>query len=92
MKKTVTFEQILVIISILVLPLLSWGVSVESRFSGAKAESTQKTEQIQHNAEYILRLNDKLDEMKDTENSNFLRLMQEIQKLGIKIENKKDRD
>lgn len=58
MNKQITIAQVLGILSVLVIPLLAWGISVETRF----AQSILRIQQNEKNAYEMKAKIDKIDE------------------------------
>jgi len=85
MGKTVTFGHILAIISILVLPLIGWGVSVEKRFT--KEEENTKINELR-----ISNLEDEMKKSNEVAAYRHKEVIQSLHRIELKVENKKDRE
>ncbi len=84
MGKTVTFGHILIIISILVLPLIGWGVLVETRFTENKERDNQSIRDIT-----VLKKEIKV--LQEDTNENYIKILKELTEIRLELKDKKDR-
>jgi len=88
MKTEVTFGRLLAIMSVLVLPLLGWGVSVETRFESTKEDK----EDISENKKSIKDIKSKLEDKAKSDNANFVLVLEKLHDIELQVKDKKDRD
>jgi len=81
MNKQVTFGHILTILSIIVIPLMVWGVNVERRF-----------EQVIDNANDIESITIELNGSRDDIQTNHLEVMKQLHNIELQLKDKKDRE
>ena len=81
MNKQVNFGHILALLSIIVIPLLIWGVNVERRFEHVKAN----TEDINIITEIILTNQKRIQ-------ANHDEVMKGLHIIELQVKDKKDRD
>jgi len=81
MNKQVTFGHILTILSIIVIPLMVWGVNVERRF-----------EQVIYNANDIESITIELNGSRDDIQTNHLEVMKQLHNIELQLKDKKDRE
>ena len=87
MKNIVTFGHAVTILSIIVLPLIGWGVSVETRFEGSKANTLE----IEENKKEIETLQQKLEEKAKSDNANFILVLEKLHEIELELKDKKNR-
>jgi chromatin remodeling complex protein RSC6 len=91
---TLSNTQLLSTITVFALPILIWGVSVETRFSepheNSRAIKEIRTE-VRQNTEYIVKINDKIDQKATKDNANFLLILKAVYDLRVDLKDKKDR-
>ena len=88
MKTEVTFGRLLAIISVLVIPILVWGVSVETRFESTK----ENEEDISENKKSIKDIKSKLEDKAKSDNANFVLVLEKLHEIELQVKDKKDRD
>lgn len=81
MKRQVTFGHILTILSIIIIPLMVWGVNVERRF-----------EQVISNTEDIKKLENNSGDLMSLILENHKETMEGIHSLELQLKDKKDRE
>lgn len=77
MKQQLTVAHILGILSIIVIPLIVWGISVETRFTAFEAEFNAVIYRIEQNEETNVKIEEKVDQI----NQNTIKTLIEIEKL-----------
>lgn len=87
MKNIVTFGHAVAILSIIVLPLIGWGVSVETRFEGSKSNTLE----IEENKKEIESLQQKLEEKAKSDNANFILVLEKLHEIELELKDKKNR-
>lgn len=80
MKNQVTFGHLLFIMSILVLPLIGWGVTIETRFK----------DPIQ-NAKDIEEIKEEVKQLQETTNKNYIKILEKLNDIELEMQNKKNR-
>ena len=81
MKNQVTFSHVLVIMSIIVIPLLLWGVNVEIDLGKVKG-----------NTKDIIENRAEIKDIKKQTNDKFDKILQELQDIKLQLKDKKDRE
>lgn len=80
MKNQVTFTHILSILAIVILPLITWGISVEKRF-----------EKVIVNSEEIEELKTEAEAVRMTEQEHFEVIIQKLHAIELSLKDKQDR-
>ena len=80
MQKQVTFGHILSILAIIVLPLLVWGINVETRF-----------EKVIENSNNINIIKIEQKENSLLVNENYIEIIKQLNRIELKVNDKKDR-
>lgn len=81
MDKQPTFGQIATLLSIIVIPLMIWGVNVERRF-----------ETVIKNSEEIKALKTTLNNYIRDSNENHIEIMEQLHNIELQLKDKKNRD
>ena len=79
-EQQVTFGHILTILAVLIIPLVIWGATIESRF-----------EQVKTNKESIKKLEKEDTKNVDKAEINHKEIMELLHKIELKVENKLDK-
>ena len=95
MSWQVTNTQFLTVIGIIVIPLIGWGISVETRFAEPH-ENTRAIKEVKldvkENTVYIGRIDEKIDDKLAADNKNFLLVLSKLHDIQLQLKDKKDRD
>jgi hypothetical protein len=81
MKNQVTFNHIIALFSVIVLPLIVWGVSVEK---------TKQT--VAGNSVEITLLKTELKQSEKSNQENFDEVLEKLQDIQLQLKDKKDRE
>ena len=81
MKNQVNFSHLIAVIVGILIPVVIWGVSVETRF-----------EKMYNNSEDIVVLKSDLRELSKNNQINFDKVLIKLHSIDLKLENKKDRE
>lgn len=88
MRNQITFTHLTIILSILVIPLIIWGNSIETRFE----QPPQNRLDIEGNKEVIQNIQNQLIRKEKSDNDNFILVLEKLHDIELKVENKKDRE
>ena len=81
MKNQVNFSHLIAVIIGILIPVIIWGVSVETRFST-----------VENNKESIKSIQYDLKEYSNTNNENFTKILEKLHTIELSVMAKKDRD
>lgn len=84
MKNQVTFGHLLTIMAIFVIPFAIWIKNVEVRFT----EHKQKIESVQSEQKDI---QIQIKDIQKNQNENYVKILEKLRIIELKVENKKDR-
>ena len=88
MDRQVTIAQALSMISVVILPLFGWGISVENRFSLPEKNREASLE----NKSNIKEIKESLKESAQSNNANFILVIRELNEIKLELKDKKNRD
>ena len=86
MRNQITFTHLTVIMTILIIPLILWGNSIETRFE----DPPQNKLDIERNRGVIKDIQDQLTKKEKSDNDNFILVLEKLHSIELKVENKKD--
>ena len=81
MKNRVNFSHLIAIMVGILIPLIIWGVSVETRFTV-----------VNNNKETINKIELDLREYSRTSDKNFAKILEKLHSIDLSLKDKKDRD
>ncbi len=81
MKSQVNFGHLIAVVVGVLIPVLIWGVSVETRFS-----------QVTTNTSTIGVMQEEIKELSKRNNENYIKILEKLQDIELELKDKKDRE